>query len=541
MEVVKGHIVDIFNKKIIKGAVHIEQNKIHSITSIENVPNVYIIPGFIDAHVHVESSMLIPSEFARMAVKHGTVATVSDPHEIGNVMGKAGVEYMINNGNKTPFKFYFGVPSCVPATEFETAGATIDVNDIEALFELPNVNYLAEMMNYPGVLNHDSLVMDKINLAIKKGKKVDGHAPGLRGEDAKKYSEAGIDTDHECFTKNEALDKLKCGMKILIREGSAAKNFEALWTLIDEYPGEVMLCSDDKHPNDFVRGHINKLAARAVKYGCDVFNVLQTACINPIAHYGMQVGALKVGDTADFCVVNNLTDFEVLQTFIDGENVFDEGEVKFQRVKENAINNFKCDFLSKEQLNVPATSSKVRVIVVEDGQLVTSEEAHILKLEKGRLQIDKENDILKIVVVNRYHSAPPAVAFVKNFGLKSGAIASCVAHDSHNIIAVGTDDEDIVNAINLIIKEKGGIALANANEKEVLPLPVAGIMSTEEGEVVAQYYEKLDRRAKELGATLNAPFMTLAFCALLVIPQLKLSDKGLFDGSAFNFVSLFKD
>jgi adenine deaminase len=484
--------------------------------------------------------MLIPSEFARLAVKQGTVATISDPHEIGNVLGRSGVEYMVNNGNKTPFKFFFGAPSCVPATTFETAGAEIGLEDLRALFQLPRVNYLAEMMNYPGVLFRDKEVMAKIELAKSLNKRVDGHAPGLRGEDAKKYIEAGIETDHECFTKDEALDKLTYGMKILIREGSAAKNFEALYTLIDEFPNEIMLCSDDKHPNDFVVGHINKLAARAIANGCDLYNVLQAACLNPIDHYNMDVGQLKVGDQADFCIVEDLKDFNVKQTIIDGKIVFENGEVKFPRVEAEVPNNFNCSPIELSQLKVSDTSNKVRVIVVEDGQLVTKETEHTLKSVNEELLPDVENDILKIVVVNRYFDAEPAVAFIKNFGLKEGAIASCVAHDSHNIIAVGTNDHDIQKAINLIIKEKGGISLANGNEEEVLGLPVAGIMTTDDGEKVAERYEFLDQRSKALGAKLTSPYMTLSFCALLVIPQLKLSDKGLFDGGAFEFVSLYK-
>ncbi|HLV41753.1 MAG TPA: adenine deaminase [Brumimicrobium sp.] len=540
MKEFKGNIVDIKGKQIFKGKIEVENGRIISISECDEVPNQFIVPGFIDAHVHVESSMLIPSEFARLAVKHGTVATISDPHEIGNVLGRSGVEYMVNNGSKTPFKFFFGAPSCVPATTFETAGAEIDLEDLRELFKLPRVNYLAEMMNYPGVLFRDKTVIAKIELAKSLNKRIDGHAPGLRGEDAKKYIEAGIETDHECFTKEEALDKLKYGMKILIREGSAAKNFEALWTLIDEYPEDIMLCSDDKHPNDFVVGHINQLVARAISKGCNLFNVLQAACLNPIEHYNMDVGQLRVGDQADFCIVNDLNNFKVIQTVIDGATVFGNGEVLFPRVEAEVPNNFNCKPIELSQLKTPAKSDKVRVIVVEDGQLVTKETEHLLKVENGELLADVENDVLKIVVVNRYFDAEPAVAFIQNFGLKKGAIASCVAHDSHNIIAVGTNDVDIQKAINLIIHEKGGVSLANGSEQEVLGLPVAGIMTTEDGEKVAARYEFLDKRSKALGAKLTSPYMTLSFCALLVIPQLKLSDKGLFDGGAFEFVSLYR-
>ncbi|MDG1429702.1 MAG: adenine deaminase [Crocinitomicaceae bacterium] len=538
---IEGNIVDIVNKRTYKGEITILNGKISAIRECETDHEQFIIPGFIDAHVHVESSMLIPSEFARMAVCHGSVATISDPHEIGNVLGKGGVEYMVNNGFKTPFKFHFGAPSCVPATIFETAGAEITLDDIEEIFQLPRVNYLAEMMNFPGVLNRDPEVMAKINLAIKLGKQVDGHAPGLMGEDAKRYIDAGITTDHECFSKPEAVNKLNHGMKIIIREGSAAKNFEALWSLIDEFPEDVMLCSDDKHPNDLAVGHINDLARRAVSKGCDVFNVLRAASYNPIKHYKMDVGLLQLNDPADFCIVNNLVDFKVGATYIDGNLVAQNGKTRINSIKEEIVNNFSCSEIGLEQLRVDAQSTNVQVICVEDGQLITTKEITELTVVDGALVPNVAEDILKIAVVNRYEDAPPALGFVKNFGLKHGAIASCVAHDSHNIIAVGTNDKDLCEAINAIVREKGGVSLANGDEVSTVALPVAGIMSNLDGYEVAEAYEKLDLRSKELGVTLAAPYMTLSFCALLVIPKLKLSDKGLFDGEKFCFTSIYVD
>lgn len=539
MKSVKGNIVDIISKRIFKGEIIFDNGVITDIIEKEVEENHYIIPGFVDAHVHVESSMVIPSEFARMAVCHGTVGTISDPHEIANVLGKEGVRFMIDNGNKTPFKFYFGAPSCVPATIFETAGAEVTVDDIEEIFSWPNVNYLAEMMNYPGVLYNDPDVMAKIALAHKMSKQVDGHAPGLKGDDAKKYIEAGITTDHECFTKEEALDKLKHGMKIIIREGSAAKNFEALWTLIDEYPEMIMLCSDDKHPNDLAVGHINKLAARAIAKGCDIFNVLRAASHNPIKHYNMNIGLLQKNDPADFCIVDDLSELNVIKTFINGEVVAENGKTLIESIKESEPNNFNCKSINVDQIKVEDKGQKARVIVVEDGQLVTSEEHISIPSNDGKLSTSIDLDVLKIVVVNRYNESDPAVAFIKNTGLKHGAIASCVAHDSHNIIAVGTNDEDICKAVNLIINAKGGVSLANGDDQKIVELPVAGIMSAENGYKVADSYEAIDKAAKELGSTLSAPFMTLSFCALLVIPQLKLSDKGLFDGGAFKFTSLY--
>jgi adenine deaminase len=538
MQSISGNIVDVINKTIKQGTIHFD-SKIQSIVYEKVESENYIIPGFVDAHVHVESSMLIPSEFARLAVLHGTVATISDPHEIGNVLGKDGVRFMIDNGKQTPFKFYFGAPSCVPATNFETAGSTISPADIREILSWPEVNYLAEMMNYPGVYFGDKDVLEKIEIAKELGKVIDGHLPGIRGEMAQKYIATGISTDHECFGLEEALEKISYGMKIIIREGSAAKNFEALWPIIDQHPEMVMFCSDDKHPNDLVVSHINNIAKRAIAKGCDLFHVLRAASKNVVEHYSMEVGLLQHGDFADFCVVNNLTDFEVSQTFINGKLVAEKQKSFIESVKIEPVNNFNCSKINTADIELKADSEQIKVIVVEDGQLITKQENASLISNNGFLESDIEQDILKLVVVNRYETAKPAVAFIKNFGLKKGAIASCVAHDSHNIIAVGTTDEEIVNAVNIIIENTGGVSLSNGTDKQVVPLPVAGIMSHLDAYEIAELYDKIDLEAKVLGSTLRAPFMTLSFCALLVIPELKLSDKGLFDGKEFKFVSLF--
>ncbi len=479
---------------------------------------------------------------ARLSVLHGTVATVSDPHEIGNVLGVAGIRYMIANGKKVPFKFYFGASSCVPATAFETAGAVITAEDIKKLFEEDGLKYLSEMMNYPGVLHRDPLVMDKINIAHNLGRPVDGHAPGLRGDDAKKYIEAGISTDHECFTLDEALDKIKYGMKILIREGSAAKNYEALHPLLKSHPGMVMFCSDDKHPNDLVISQIDDHVRRSIAYGYDLFDVLNAACVNPVKHYNLEVGLLQTGDPADMIVVNNLTDFKVKQTYINGQLVASDGKSLIESVPSEIVNNFNTSRKNVNDFKINAEfdgAPSIRVIKALEGQLITEELHEPAKLYDANLISNTENDVLKITVVERYGNSKPAMGFIRNFGLKKGAIASCVAHDSHNIIAVGVTDEDICNAVNGIVDYKGGISVAFDNNVEVLPLPVAGIMSNEDGYSIAEKYTKLDAMAKELGTKLHAPFMTLSFMALLVIPQLKLSDKGLFDGSKFEFVDLF--
>ena len=538
----QGQIVDIQNKCIFKGEITFENGKILSIQEKAHNVDHYILPGFIDAHIHIESSMLVPSEFARLAVKHGTVATVSDPHEIANVLGVEGVEFMIKNGKEVPFKFNFGAPSCVPATNFESAGAVIDSDGIKTLLENSDIKYLAEMMNYPGVLFDDDEVLKKIAWAKYYNKPVDGHAPGLRGKDVLKYIRAGISTDHECFTYDEALEKLQKGMKILIREGSAAKNFEALIDLLPEHYENMMFCSDDKHPDDLIVGHINQLCTRAVSKGIDVFKVLQTACINPVKHYNLDVGLLNVSDDADFIVVEDLKQFKTLQTYINGELVFDNGQSLIKQVSFKNLNNFNCNKKEVSDFKVSSSAKRIRVIEALEGQLVTNELIEGTLIEDGNIISNIKKDILKMTVVNRYQNQKPAIAFIKNFGLKEGAIASSVGHDSHNIIAVGVSDEAICKAVNLIIENKGGICAVSPDSyrdrEKIVPLPVAGIMSDEDGETIGAKYAELDKMAKALGSKLYAPYMTLSFMALLVIPSLKLSDKGLFNGTDFKFTSL---
>jgi adenine deaminase len=538
---ISGNLVDVHQQKIYPATVTVENGKIISIKESPHSPlttHHYLLPGFIDSHVHIESSMLVPSEFARLAVVHGTVATVSDPHEIANVCGMEGVEFMIENGKTVPFKFNFGAPSCVPATIFETAGASLDSKDVEKFLQRNEIKYLSEMMNFPGVLHEDEEVMKKIAAAHRLLKPVDGHAPGLRGEDAKKYIAAGITTDHECFTKEEALDKLQNGMKIIIREGSAAKNFEALIELLHDYPNQMMFCSDDKHPDSLVLGHINQLSARAVAKGIDVFKVLKAACINPILHYKLDVGLLEVGDHADFIVVKDLEKFEVVKTFINGELVAENGRSNIKTEKSGLINNFSCNKKEISDFEVPLATSQTPLPVIEalDGQLITNKLFADPLIINNTIISNPDKDILKIVVVNRYKDAPVAKAFIKNFGLKEGALASSVAHDSHNIVAVGVDDESICKAVNLVIKHKGGVSFCDDDLEMIVPLPVAGLMSNEDGYKIAEQYSLIDKAVKDAGSTLGSPFMTLSFMALLVIPHLKLSDLGLFDGDKFEFV-----
>ena len=540
-----ANVVDILARSIRPAIIHVEGGRIARIVPTgATAPDAalpYALPGFVDAHVHVESSLLVPTEFARLAVTHGTVATVSDPHEIGNVLGVAGVEFMLENAGHSPFKFCFGAPSCVPATPFETAGAEITVADIARLFENPKIGYLAEMMNWPGVLHRDADVLAKIALAHAAGRPVDGHAPGLRGNDAAHYASAGISTDHECFTAAEARDKLAVGMKILIREGSAARNFDALIELLPEHHANLMFCSDDKHPDTLILGHINQLVQRAVALGHNVFDVLQVACVNPVAHYKLPVGLLAEGDPADFIVVTDLQNFAVRQTYLNGQLVAENGQSRLPAAPIAVVNNFHAQPVTAAdfQLVAPAGQPTLRVIECFDGQLITARVDLPATVENGLVVPSVADDVLKLAVINRYQPhVAPAVAFIRGFGLTHGALASSVGHDSHNITAVGCDDESLARAVNLVIAAKGGLAAVGADGQEMLlPLPVAGLMSDQPGPDVAATYAAVDALAKQLGSPLGAPFMTLSFMALLVIPSLKLSDKGLFDGQQFAFVA----
>jgi adenine deaminase len=543
MKKYEGNIVNIFDNSIFFGVISVFEGRIFNIVRTkEEMPEApYFLPGFVDAHVHIESSMLVPSQFGKIAVVHGTVGTVSDPHEIANVLGTKGVEFMIENGEKIPFKFCFGAPSCVPATEFETAGAIVSVDDIEYLMANPKIGYLAEMMNFPGVIYENEEVLAKLAIAKKYHKPIDGHAPGLRGEQSQKYFSYGITTDHECFSYDEAKEKLEMGVKVLIREGSAAKNFNDLISLANEYSAQMMFCSDDKHPDDLVEGHINLLVKRAVESGVNVFKALRMASLNPVRHYDLNIGLLREGEPADFIEVNNLQDFKVLATYIDGNLVASKGVTLIEDVKAVKVNNFSAKAIKAEDLNIeiPKDSKSIKTIKVNDGQLIT--DSFLFDLAQRDADFLTTNDILKLVVYNRYKEDQPKLAFINGFGIKNGAIASSVAHDSHNIIAVGTSDEDIEQAINLIVREKGGISVVADEKMGVLPLPIAGLMSDKDGYEVAKDYTQIDEFAKsQLNCTLKSPFMSLSFMALLVIPSLKLSDKGLFDGNTFEFTDIFE-
>jgi adenine deaminase len=551
---VTGKLVDIPGRQVRPSKVHVESGRIAAIEPLmadeAALADTLLMPGLIDAHVHIESSMLVPTEFARMAVTHGTVATVSDPHEIANVLGVSGVEYMLANAAQSPMKFCFGAPSCVPATSLETAGAVITVSEVKKLLDDERIGYLAEMMNFPGILNGDRECLAKVEAALQRDKPVDGHAPGLRGKAAARYFRAGITTDHECFDREEAIDKLATGCKISIREGSAARNFDALCSLIGEYPGQTMLCSDDKHPDELALGHINLLVLRAIGQGIDRYDALRAACITPIEHYRLDVGQLRVGDPADFIEVGSFDQFDVRRTWIDGELVAENGISNIPRIEPQIVNQFDSTHITPDDLAVPAQAGELQVIEAIDGQLITGRIAVNPRIEEGRITSDPDNDILKLTVVSRYRNrskdrpaaATPAIAFIKNFGLRRGAIASSVAHDSHNVIAVGTNDDDLAAAINAVMDAEGGLsAICHAEgERLVLPLPVAGLMATGTCQEVGHAYQALDLAVKSWGSSLRAPYMTLSFMALLVIPELKLSDRGLFDCSTFDFTPLVK-
>jgi adenine deaminase len=537
---VEGHLIDIHNRQIYAAQITLKGKYIEKIKRVTSAPKKFIMPGLTDAHIHIESSMVTPGSFAKAAVSRGTIAVVSDPHEIANVLGIPGVRYMINDAARVPLKFYFGAPSCVPATTFESAGATIDSSGINELLELPEIKYLAEMMNFPGVIYSDPEVSRKIEIAKKYNKPIDGHAPGLRGDFLKSYVAAGITTDHECTSIEEAREKIGLGMKILIREGSAAKNLDDLKDLYKTNPDMVMLCSDDLHPEMLMKRHINKLVAKLISEGFDVFDVIRSCTINPALHYGLETGLLKSGQPADFIIVDDYRSMNVIETWINGKKVFSKEKVLFDYQGADPVNNFNCSEIKIRDLRITAESNKIRVIQAFDGNLFTKEDIRNVK-EGSLVESDTESDILKIMVKDRYKDLAPAIGFIRGFGLKSGAFASSVAHDSHNIICIGTNDNDIVNAVNEVIKLKGGLSIANGKNINSLPLTVAGIMSDQPVDKVASEYEKLSEIVKSNGCKMSAPFMTLSFMALLVIPELKLSDTGLFDGREFKLVPLFTD
>jgi adenine deaminase len=535
---VEGQLVDIHNRDIYPAVINVVRGKIQRIMKTESAPDIFILPGLIDSHVHIESSMITPGAFATAAVKHGTTGVVSDPHEIANVLGEKGVDFMIKDAVKVPMRFWFGAPSCVPATIFETSGGQLSSKEIERLLKKPEIKYLSEMMNFPGVISGDPEVHKKLEIARRLGKPVDGHAPGLKGNDLQMYVEAGISTDHECSTLEEAKEKILLGMKILIREGSAARNLNALKPLFITDPEMLMLCTDDLHPEMLLEGHINRLIAELISDGYNAFDVIRSATLIPVIHYGLVAGLLREGDPADFILVNSLEKMNVLETWIRGKKVFACGNTLFDYNPGKAINNFKCKPIDKSALRVKNIGAKLRIIEAFEGELLTKE--IVFSTGNGEfVEADTKKDLLKIVVKNRYNDSPPVIGFIKGFGLKKGAFASSVAHDSHNIISIGTNDDDIINSINEIVRKKGGLAVSSEGKVDSIQLNIGGIMTTRSCWEVAGSYKLLSKKVRSLGCILTAPFMTLSFMALLVIPDLKIGDQGLFSVNKFELVPLF--
>lgn len=541
MEKIEGNIVDIHQRRIYPGEIWLSEGRIMEIQENQKNYSTYLLPGFIDAHVHIESSMLTPENFAKLIIPQGTLAIVNDPHEIANVCGKEGIYFMLESARKSFLKIFFGIPSCVPATSFDCAGNVISTSDVEELAVSGDFKLLSEMMNVPGVLQEDPEVCRKIEIARNYNLPVDGHAPLLAGEELKKYIQAGITTDHECSNLQEAIEKIEAGMKIIIREGSAARNYEALKELIRLYPDKVMFCTDDAHPDMILKkGHINNIVKKALADGYDFFDVIRIACYNPVQHYRLTVGTLQKGDFADFMRIENLESFRVLEAYIAGKKIYENGQFLGEKHFSDTIsrvfpNYFVHDLIEPKDL-VKQIFKQTDVMEVIDGEILTRKYVYDLPSEKINFESDLKEDVLKIVYLNRYKNGKPQIAFVKGFGIKEGAFASSIAHDSHNILAVGCTDKEITDAINALISAKGGLVVAKGGKTECLSLPIAGIMSDKEGMEVAGQYEKLNERLKEMGCSLQSPFMTLAFMSLLVIPELKIGEKGLFDFESFRFL-----
>lgn len=542
---IEANYIDIFNKEIYPASITIENGYIVSIKKIDAILKEYVLPGFIDAHIHIESSFLIPSNFAHLVVQHGTVATISDPHEIANVNGIDGINFMINNSKKTEFKFFFGAPSCVPAlsSEFETSGYVLDDQDVDKLMKSNDIYYLSEVMDFKGVINKDVRIINKINSALKRNKVVDGHAPGLSPYLTLKYVSSGISTDHECSTIEDARYKLSLGMKIIIREGSAAKNFESLHPLISEcskeYCDSLMFCFDDAHPNDILHGHINSIVARAIEYGHNFFDVLKIACINPVLHYKIPVGLLRTGDPADFIITKDIKTFKIDKTYINGKLVFNDGISHIPLISEIPINNFNCEQKSILDFKFSTKNRMIPIINCINNQIITYKTMIDSNLLAPDFQSNIAKDILKIAVINRYeNNSKISIGFIKNFGIRKGAIGSTVAHDSHNIIVVGTNDEYLCKATNIIIENKGGLCALNNEKTIIIKLPISGLMSALSAKEIASQYVKLNDFCKNvLGSQLDDPLMTLSFMSLTVVPHLKINDKGLFDVDSFCFLN----
>ena len=567
-----AYILDVLTDSVYPARITVEDGIFKEIVPIHVTEETKIdvdglvLPGFIDSHIHIESTMLTPAQFAKIAVRHGTTSVVCDPHEIANVCGIDGIEFMIENASTVPFNFYFEAPSCVPATAFETSGAILDSSDIEYLLQKDEIIALAEMMNFPGVINGEEEVLRKLELARMYEKPIDGHAPLVSGKDLDKYIEQGISTDHECSSFHEAIEKKQKGMKIMVRDGSSAKDMEALFDFSkriehlknqDSFgiiPTEVLerrinspifdfIVSDDKHPNDLIYGHLNKSVKKAADLGVDIIKAIEMVTINPAAHFGLDAGSIVTGAKADFIIIDNLTDFNIKKTYIAGECVFDGENVLFDVEDVEVENSIDADKKCAEDFEVYFDGDECEVNVIEcyDGDLLTGKTTATLKTKDGIVHSDIYQDVLKIAVVERYGKNTIANAFIKGFELKKGAIASSVAHDSHNIIVVGYSSEMMARAVNKIIDNRGGFAIVSEDFEDSLSLPIAGLMCNEDAYEIAEKLDELHKMTRALGCELDSPFMTMAFMALLVIPSIKISDMGLFDGDSFEFIDVIND
>jgi adenine deaminase len=537
MQIIRGNLLNFSTEEIYGAEIQIQNGKISCVKPVKEDFNNLILPGFIDAHIHIESSMLTPSRFAEAVVPHGTTSVISDPHEIANVMGLEGIEYMNRDASSVPLKVLMTVPSCVPATKFETSGAVISQFEVEKLLKKENMVALGEMMNFPGVIHEDPVVMAKLDAAKRIGKPIDGHSPLLSGYELCKYIAAGISTDHECSNLQEVLEKRRLGMKIMLREGSSARNLKDLAA-----SGGDFIVSDDKHPGDLLKGHIDVMVRKAIEYGIDPFEAVKMVTINPAEHYNLGTGTIYPGKAADIIVVNNMKDMNVERVFIDGNLVAKEGKCLFIVKPLKLPNTFSLKPKKPSDFNVKSSNPTeiVRVIDVVEDQIVTKESSAILDTVKGNLEADLDNDILKISVVERYGFGRISNAFIKGFGLKNGAIATSIAHDSHNILSVGTNSKDIAIAVNTVLRNNGGLVAVFNDDCYSLKLPLAGLMSIKPASEVSSDLNMLHRVVKNMGSKLQSPFMTLSFMALLVIPALKISDQGLFDVEKFDFVDLKK-
>lgn len=546
-------IVNVLSEEIYEGDVAISDgviagvgNDYHGVEEID-VKGAYVSPSFIDGHVHLESSMLMPSEFAKMVVPSGTTTVVADPHEISNVMGLQGISFMREATKNLPLDVYMTLPSCVPATSLETSGVDLNSYDLALLIDAPWVLGIAEMMNFPGVINCDGSVLSKVRLGLEKHKRVDGHAPHLSGKDLNAYVAAGIRSDHECTTVEEAVEKLRLGMYLMVREATGARDLEPLLPVLKNLnTRKCIFVTDDRHPKHLAK-HISRMVKKAVKNGVDPIKAIQMASLNTAEYFNLSdLGAIAPGYRADIAVFKDLENFEPLMVFKNGKLAAKDGKmvIDTDNLKPPALRgSVNIKYLYREDLQIKAPQGKTtaKVINVIPKQLITKQTAETVKIENGLAVSDIENDILKIAVIERHKATGNiGLGFVKGFGLKSGAIASTVAHDSHNMIVIGTNDEDMYLAAVELVKSQGGkIIVQNGKTLAHLKLPVAGLMSDNTALEVKKDIEALDKAAKQIGCKIDEPFMSMAFLSLSVIPEIKITDKGLIDVNSFEVTDLF--